>query len=190
MLEPRLPVPMSITLTATLPRAVIDLTSDAAPRPAAPQLFAAHKALPNAPLPPAKRRRVDDDPVPKAWRLKTCVQLDILPLVSNAVDRLPKARYRVDDIAVQVRIKEPGPLRILIANEPYQAITSISSNPTLRTRAEEHNGLLLRQHRVEAKGRLVDEIVERLAALPVCTRRHLPRNAANVITCSNTRSSF
>ncbi|KND94437.1 Rik1-associated factor 1 [Tolypocladium ophioglossoides CBS 100239] len=137
---------MSITLTTTLPRAVIDLTNDGppAPQPFAPSQAKAHKALPNAP--PAKRRRVEDDALYRVWRLKTCVQLEILPLVSSAVNRFPRAQYRVDDIAVQ-------------------AITSISSNPTFRTRAEESNGQLLPQHRAEAKGYLV-EIVEKLAALP------------------------
>ncbi|PNY23566.1 Rik1-associated factor 1 [Tolypocladium capitatum] len=145
---------MSFTLT----RAIIDLTDDAALRPLALPPFVqnqakGHKAIPNAP--PAKKRRVEDDAVNKAWRLKTCVQQDILPLVGGAVDRLPRAQYRVDDIAVQ-------------------AIASISSNATFRTRAEASNGLLLPQHRAEAKGHLL-EIVEKLAALPQYQIRPPPK---------------
>ncbi|KAM4060606.1 WD repeat-containing protein [Hirsutella rhossiliensis] len=103
---------MSTALTATLPRAVIDLTGDAAtpprrgslrpPPPPQQQQGQIVNGGRRAPCdePPAKRRRSEHGASGRR-SLRACVQEQILPHVVQAVECLSREQYRVDDIAVQ-----------------------------------------------------------------------------------------
>lgn len=114
---------MSLTLTTSLLRTVIDLTGDppASGRRTVPQ------QLPPPPPPsaarseepPRKRRRVEDA---RPRKLKDCITAHVLPAVSRELTKVSHTKYRVNDIAADVRKSTGNVTEWAPANTSYRSL--------------------------------------------------------------------
>lgn len=169
-------------LETTAPPAVLDLTGDACsspppyppPRPPRP---------PPHPLadggqcdePPVKRQRSDDGPGHGGpGSLAACVREQILPHVAQAVEGLPRDRYRIDDMAVQVRDRRRGHLPGVRGGEEdlltgaCQAVATLARSTVFRVAADEARGAPSALTKAEA-AIATSRVVNALARLPVRT---------------------